>query len=71
MKNNINIQNKKANFEYFLLEEFICGIVLFGTEVKSIREGGANIANAYCYVRQNDVYIKNMNISNIKNTKNS
>ena len=43
-QNNINIRNKKASYEYFLLEDFTCGIQLVGTEIKSIRKGDVNIA---------------------------
>jgi len=60
---NINIKNKKAGFEYFLLEKFTAGLVLTGTEIKSIREGKANITDAYCVVLEGELYVKNMHIN--------
>lgn len=59
----IEIKNKKAGFEYFLLEEFIAGIVLTGSEIKSVREGRASIAEAYCYLKDGELFIKNMHIA--------
>jgi len=60
---NISIKNKKAGFEYFLLEKFTAGLVLTGTEIKSIREGKANITDAYCVVLEGELYVKNMHIN--------
>jgi SsrA-binding protein len=59
----IEIKNKKAIFEYFLLEEFVAGMVLTGSEIKSIRAGKANIADAYCKMKDGEVMVINMNIS--------
>ena len=59
----VNIQNKKAHFRYFLTDHFVTGIVLFGPEIKSIRAGKANIAEAYCKMHKGELYIINMNIS--------
>lgn len=59
----IEIRNKKAGFEYFLLEEFTVGMVLTGSEIKSLREGKASIAEAYCFLHQGELFIKNMHIS--------
>lgn len=56
-------QNKKARHNYFVLETLECGIELFGTEVKSIRQGKVNIADAYASIDHGEVYIKSMNIS--------
>jgi SsrA-binding protein len=67
--NKVSIQNRKASFEYNFIEKFEAGIVLIGTEVKSIRENGANISDAYCYVNSGEMFIKNMHISHLKNTK--
>ncbi len=61
------IKNKKASFEYILEAKFDAGIVLKGTEVKSLRDGNANISDAYCVVDNNKVIIKNMHISEFKN----
>ncbi len=61
------IRNKKAGFEYHLESKFIAGIILKGTEVKSIRLGHANISDAYCIVDEGRVIIKNMHISEFLN----
>lgn len=63
MANPVNIKNKKAHFEYFLLDKFTAGIVLSGTEIKSVRESKANIADAYCLFINNELFIRNMHIS--------
>lgn len=62
----ISVKNRKASFEFELLDEFDCGIVLFGSEVKSIRSGQASISESYCYVKSGEVFIKNMHIQNLK-----
>jgi|AntAceMinimDraft_17_1070374.scaffolds.fasta_scaffold01905_5 SsrA-binding protein len=64
--NNINIKNKKASFKYFLFENFTAGIKLTGTEIKSLREGKANIVDAYCIFIDNELFVKNMHISEYK-----
>lgn len=64
----ISVKNRKASFEFKLLDEFECGIVLVGSEVKSIRQNGASINSAYCYVNNNEIFIKNMHISELKNS---
>lgn len=59
-KKHIEISNRKAKFEYVILDTYIAGIVLTGTEIKSIRQGRASIVEAYCYVSQeNEVWLKN------------
>ncbi|NLF43081.1 MAG: SsrA-binding protein SmpB [Bacteroidales bacterium] len=63
MSSNVQIKNKKASFEYFLLEKFIAGIVLTGTEIKSIRKGKANLTDAYCAFSGGELFIRNMHIS--------
>ena len=63
----INIKNRKASFEYEFLEKFVCGAVLYGSEVKSIVQNGASISESYCYIKENAVYIKNMHIALLKN----
>lgn len=60
---NIQIKNRKASFEYFLMDEFTAGIQLTGSEIKSIRYGKASIAEAYCYIKDGELFIKNMHIS--------
>jgi len=59
----IEIKNKKASFEYELLEHFTAGIVLYGSEIKSIRLGKASLVDSYCYFVGNELFIKNMNIA--------
>ena len=56
-------QNKKARHEYFILETIECGIELFGTEVKSVRQGKVNLADAYASVDGGEVFVKGMNLS--------
>jgi SsrA-binding protein len=63
----ISIKNKKAAFEFHLEAKFIAGIILKGTEVKSIRAGHANISDAYGILDNGSVVIKNMHISEFKN----
>ena len=58
--------NKKANHEYFLHEKYECGIVLKGTEIKSIREGKVNIKDSYALIRNEEAFIMNMHISKYK-----
>lgn len=59
-------KNKKASFNYYLSEFLECGIELFGTEIKSIRDGGVNINDAYVFIRNMEAYVINMNISPYK-----
>ncbi len=56
-------QNKKARHDYFVTDTIECGIELFGTEVKSVRLGKVNIADAYASVDNGEVFVKGMNIS--------
>lgn len=65
--NSINIYNRKASYEYSFVEEFSTGVVLLGTEIKAIRQTGANISAAYCYIKSGEMWIKNMHISTLKN----
>ena len=67
-KNNILIDNRKANYNYFLLEEYVAGIVLEGCEVKSIRSRDVNMSDSYCTFVGNELIIKNMHISPYKNS---
>lgn len=59
----IEIKNKKAYFDYFIISEFECGIVLTGTEIKSIRKGSANLKDTYARIKNNEVYLINMYIA--------
>jgi len=64
---NISIKNRKAEFEYFLLTKFTAGLVLTGTEIKSIRAGKANIQDAYCSFINSELWAHNMHISEYAN----
>jgi SsrA-binding protein len=64
--NDIRIKNKRATFEYFILEKYVAGIVLTGTEIKSIRNGKASIAEAYGYFEGGELYVRDMHISEYK-----
>ena len=61
--NNIVIKNKKASFDYEFIETFVAGIVLTGTEIKSIRLGKASLVDTYCIFVKKELWMKNMNIS--------
>ena len=60
---NVNIRNKRATFDYEILEEYIAGIVLVGTEIKSLRLGKASLVDSYCYFERNELWIRNVNIA--------
>lgn len=62
----MEIFNREAKFNYFILEEYECGIVLVGTELKSLRLGKANIKDSYATIRNNEIYLLNMHISAYK-----
>ena len=59
----IEVKNRKAYFDYFILKEIDCGIVLSGTEIKSIRKGSVNLRDTYARIKNNEVYVINMFIS--------
>ena len=59
----VNIKNKKASFEYHLLDKYVAGIMLKGTEIKSIRQGKASLQEAYCTFINGELLIKDMHIS--------
>jgi len=63
MEKTINIKNKRASFEYFLIQEFTAGILLTGTEIKSIRDGKASIVDAYCSFTGTELFVRNMHIA--------
>jgi SsrA-binding protein len=58
----IEVVNRKASFEYEVLERYSAGIVLAGSEIKSIRENGCSIGESYCYFKASELWVKNMNI---------
>ena len=61
--NNITIKNKRAEHEYFLMETLTAGIVLTGTEIKSIRNGKASLADSYCSFKGNEIFVIGMHIA--------
>jgi SsrA-binding protein len=61
--NDINIRNKSASFEFELLDKYVAGIVLTGTEIKSIREGKVNLQDGYCYFNNGELFTKGVNIT--------
>ena len=62
----MEILNRKARHDYFIEEEYECGIVLTGTEIKSIRSGSCNISDSYAIVRNGELFLLNMFISHYK-----
>jgi SsrA-binding protein len=61
------IRNKKAHFRFFLEDEFVAGIQLTGTEIKSIRSGKASIVEAFCKMKKGELYVVNMYIAEYEN----
>jgi SsrA-binding protein len=59
----VEIRNKRASFDYEFLETYEAGIVLVGTEIKSIRAGKASLADSFCYFVGNELFVKGMNVS--------
>lgn len=59
----VNIKNKRARFDYEITDTFTAGLVLTGTEIKSIRQGRASLADTFCYVDNGEVWVKNMHIA--------
>ncbi|MBN1157740.1 MAG: SsrA-binding protein SmpB [Bacteroidales bacterium] len=66
MKPEINIKNKKAWHDYEILEKYVAGIQLYGTEIKSIRSGKVSLADSYCHFRNGELYAKGMHITEYK-----
>lgn len=65
----MEIINRKARYEYNVLEDLVAGIVLQGSEVKSIRKGKCNISDAYCYIHNGEIFLKNAHISKYDSDK--
>jgi len=61
--NDINIRNKRAGFEFELLDKYVAGLVLMGSEIKSIKEGKVNLQDGYCYFNQGELFVKGISIS--------
>ena len=62
-KSPVQVRNKKASFEYFFVDTYTAGIVLTGTEIKSIRLGKASLVDAFCYIANGEMWVKGMNVS--------
>jgi SsrA-binding protein len=67
MSSKINIKNRKASFEYQFIDTFVAGIMLVGTEIKSIRNNKANISDAHCVFNGNELFVKNLHIAEYSN----
>lgn len=62
-KSKINIKNKRAEHDFLLMDKFMAGIVLTGTEIKSIRAGKASLVETFCYINRGEVWVKNMYVA--------
>jgi SsrA-binding protein len=62
----VNITNKRANYEYNLLQKYTAGIQLFGTEIKSVRDGNVNLSDAFCFFLNEELFMRNMHIGTFK-----
>lgn len=63
IKNNINIKNRRATFDYEISETFTAGIVLTGTEIKSLRDSKASLSDSFCMIENGEVWVKGMMVS--------
>ncbi len=63
LSNTVNIENRRAKFDYQFLDTLIAGMVLQGTEIKSIREGKAALSDSYCFFRNDELYVRNLHIT--------
>ena len=63
MNTKIRIKNKRVSWEYFVIEKLVAGIVLTGTEIKSIRSGKANLSDSFCVFEEGELFVRNMHIS--------
>ena len=66
-KNAVKVKNKKATFNYEVEKSFVAGVQLIGSEVKAIRDGRVNLAEAYCFFDKGELFVKNMSIQNMDN----
>ena len=62
-QSNVNIKNKRATFDYEIIDRYTAGLQLFGTEIKSIRDNKASLADTYCTFINNELWVKNMHIA--------
>ena len=63
LKSDVHILNKRAKFEYIIMDEYTAGIQLYGTEIKSIREGKASVVDSYCQFQGGELYVREMHIA--------
>ena len=63
LSNTINIENRRARFDYQFLDTIVAGLVLKGTEIKSIREGKAGLSDSYCFFKNDELFVKNLHIA--------
>ncbi len=63
MSSKVNIKNRKASFEYQFIDKYVAGIMLLGTEIKSIRNNQANISDAHCVFIEDELYVRNLHIA--------
>lgn len=68
MAKDIQIKNKRASFDYHILEKYVAGMALLGTEIKSIRQGKANMTDSFCMFIGNSLYVRNIHISEYTNS---
>lgn len=59
----INIKNKKAEHDFLIIDKYVAGIVLTGTEIKSIRAGKAGLVDTFCYIHNGEIWVKNMYVA--------
>jgi SsrA-binding protein len=59
----INVRNRRATFDYEILEEYVAGVVLVGTEIKSVRQGKVSMVDSYCYFDRGELWIRNVDIA--------
>ncbi len=63
ISNTVSIENRRAKFDYQFLDVYTAGLVLKGTEIKSIREGKAGLADSYCYFKNDELFVRNFHIT--------
>ena len=68
ISNTVNIENRRAKFDFQFLDTFTAGLVLKGTEIKSIREGKAGLADSYCFFRNDELFVRNLHIGEYQNS---
>jgi len=61
--NEVNVRNRQASFQYELLDKYVAGMVLKGTEIKSVREGKVNLQDGYCYFANGELFVKGVTIT--------